>query len=337
MEFEVRQWELRVVYNNLKRIDFPEYQRAVIWSEKKMSTLIDSILKGIDIPKIYLHKTENGTENGWDCVDGQQRLVSIKLFRDGLLKDLEGRYWADLSKEEKKDFEKSELTIVEIEEDGLSEDDVRLLFRRLQLGKPLNVGEILNAIKSNMREFVDELAEHPFIKNIGITNWRFAKNQVCAQICNNSLYFRETEEFGNSKLKELESFYRIHHALNLDSKKTNNIRIVFDKLHELFGADAKELRNRASVVTLYLLVENMMFSGELTGKEEQLRDFYLKFNRELRKEVRAGFDATNRFLINYQNYVIQSADSKKAITARHSSIRKAFDYYLKTDEIIHQT
>ena len=40
----------------------------------------------------------------------------------------------------------------------------------------------LNAIKSKMRTFVQELTKTEFIKNVSVRKKRFAKEQICAQM-----------------------------------------------------------------------------------------------------------------------------------------------------------
>jgi hypothetical protein len=57
-----------------------EYQReADIWSGDDKKYLIDSLLKGFDIPKIYLREMP---DNFLEIVDGQQRIDTILKFRD---------------------------------------------------------------------------------------------------------------------------------------------------------------------------------------------------------------------------------------------------------------
>src|SRR3989338_7024184 len=110
---------------------------------------------------------------------------------------------------------------------------------------------------------------------------------------------------------------------------------VLDKLHSIFSDDATEIRNRASAVSIYLLVEDMIVKGTLDKeKEKKLRKFYIQFLKSLKREVSLGIDATNRFLVNYQNRIIQAADSKVAIQERHEKLNQALDYFLKNDKII---
>ena len=70
-----------------KRIDNqPSYQRqSELWNLEKKQLLIDSILNGYDIPKIYLHKFNKpkkirGIEMQYAIIDGRQRLETIWGF-----------------------------------------------------------------------------------------------------------------------------------------------------------------------------------------------------------------------------------------------------------------
>lgn len=109
---------------------------------------------------------------------------------------------------------------------------------------------------------------------------------------------------------------------------------VLDKLHSIFSYKAGEITNRASVVSIYFLVEEMIQKGVLDGKEEAIQDFYIDFLYNLKEQARLGIDATDRFLVAYQSKIIQAADSKTSIAERHDRLKEAFEYYLDTGKII---
>lgn len=327
MKFKIEPWSLIRLYKNRNRISFPVFQRELVWTPKQNTDLIDSIFKGIDIPKLYLHKTEVG----WDCIDGHQRINTVVGFFEGGF-EYEGSTFKELSDEEKRTFEDYELTMaIAI---SFTDEEIRLLFTRLNLGTPLNAGEKLNAIKSNMGDFVRKMVQHPFIKNVSIPKRRFAKEQVCAQICNNSSVINRTGEFRSSKYEDLESLYRMYNDFDFKSEEAKLILSVLDALWNIFSYRASEIMNRASAVSIYLLVEEMIITDELKDKEKIVKKFYINFLTKLREEVRKGIDAKNRFLISYQNRIIQAADSKSSITERSIKLSEAFNYYLKTGEII---
>ena len=60
MEFDLEEFTTMQLYKNRDMLSYPEYQRDDnIWSDKNRKYLIDSILRGFDIPKIYFHVTDN--------------------------------------------------------------------------------------------------------------------------------------------------------------------------------------------------------------------------------------------------------------------------------------
>src|SRR5690349_20886984 len=67
----------------------PPYQRqGAVWSTEKKRLLLDSILNGFDIPKIYLHEHStpldvSGRRIRYSLVDGRQRLEAIWGYLDG--------------------------------------------------------------------------------------------------------------------------------------------------------------------------------------------------------------------------------------------------------------
>jgi len=331
LKFAVKEWSLIELYMKRNQIKFPVYQRQEVWSEGKNKLLIDSIFRGIDIPKLYLqYRCDDEGNQEWDCIDGHQRIKAIVGYFDGDFEH-EGDTFSGLSDAQKRVFEDYRLTIAEVTE--ISDEEVRLLFERLQLGVPLNSGEKLNAIASNMREFVNLMVRCPFIEKLNITTRRFAKEQICAQICNNSEFITKLNDFRNSKYEDLEILYRVNKDFDLESDAAKKILQVLDKLDLIFGVRAAEITNRASAVSIYFLVEEMFAAKTLDGKEDLIRDFYLEFLNQLRNEVKAGIDAKNRFLLLYQSRVIQAADTKAALIDRHDRLKQAFKYYSKTRKI----
>lgn len=55
----------------------PAFQRNAVWPLEKKQLLIDSLLRGYDIPKIYLRMLNNNEKYESEVVDGQQRLRAI--------------------------------------------------------------------------------------------------------------------------------------------------------------------------------------------------------------------------------------------------------------------
>jgi uncharacterized protein with ParB-like and HNH nuclease domain len=83
----------------------PSFQRGSVWTPQAKVFLIDTILRSLPIPKIYIRKKIDLTTSKSirEVVDGQQRLRAIIEFaNDGLeltkrAKELEGFKYSDLS------------------------------------------------------------------------------------------------------------------------------------------------------------------------------------------------------------------------------------------------
>lgn len=331
MKTKLGQWSTLKLYRLRYQIKPAVFQRSDVWSLKQRRLLIDSILRGIDIPKIYLEKSEKRLE--WDIIDGHQRIDTIIGFLDNEF-EVDGKRFREMSEKQREIIENYHFTIVEVS-DIEDEEEIRLLFDRLNLGIPLNCGERLNAIKSGLGDFIKEMAKTPFIAKTRIPERRFAKEQVCAQICNNSRLFNKTGEFRNSKYEDLENLYRMYKDFSSDHPKARTILGNLDVLYEIFRGNVDLVRNRASAVSIYLFTEELIQKGKLDKKI--LRSFYIDFLRELKKQVSAGLDATNRFLLQFQSRIIQGADTKRAISERHESLKTAYNYYIQNHRIMSET
>lgn len=64
-------------------IEIRGFQRKFVWNIKQSSRLIESFLLGLPVPAIFLF-TDPKTQNKQIVVDGQQRLMSIVYFYEGL-------------------------------------------------------------------------------------------------------------------------------------------------------------------------------------------------------------------------------------------------------------
>ena len=68
MRRKVESWSVAKLQKERTRISFPEYQREKsLWPPEKKSMLIDSILRDIDIPKLYFNEL---VDKSIEVVDG---------------------------------------------------------------------------------------------------------------------------------------------------------------------------------------------------------------------------------------------------------------------------
>ena len=156
----------------------PEYQRGLTWTSAQRQGLIDSILRGYQLPIFYIHLekninpiTETVETTSW-IVDGQQRLAAIVDFcnnkfslpdpskaKSGTFVPMElnripswaGKKFNDLELDDRDKILNHELLVVEVTAD---KNDVRELFIRLQGGTPLTAQEKRDAWPGDFTNFV---------------------------------------------------------------------------------------------------------------------------------------------------------------------------------------
>ena len=310
------------LYRRRDRYDLqPDFQREKVWSETKQQKLMDTILKKWDIPKIYLRVVD---EENFECIDGQQRMTAIFKFYDNELKlpkesgKYAGLYYNDLSDKIEDIFDDYELDIELI--DDASDDELRELFARLQLGMPLNSAEKLNAMSGNMRDFVKNLSENDFFTSkTPLSTRRYAFQAIAAQIC-----LLEIDGIKNAKFSDLSEFYKRNGPFDVNSQKGKKILRIIEAMNKIFPAKTSAFRNRAAVISFYLLLSELIDNSiNLTDENrEKLRKFYTDFQQKLKNEIEKGADAEDAELIVYQSRVNQAADSKDSILKRHQILRR---------------
>jgi len=131
----------------------PKFQRRSVWSEAARSYLIDTIIRGLPMPKVYLRRAVSSKTKlmVYEVVDGQQRLRAILDFYHGSLPlsrrdnpDLGGVTFQALPDPVQRDFLEYEIS-TEVMEDA-SDSEVWAMFARLNTHTTvLNKQEKLNA------------------------------------------------------------------------------------------------------------------------------------------------------------------------------------------------
>ena len=159
----------------------PEYQLKYVMNIKMASRLIESILIDVPIPVVYLAEEMDGT---FSVIDGQQRLTSFISFIEGVLpnnqvfklkslsvlKELNNKSFADLSKEEQTKIKTTTIHTILIKKE--SPDDIKFeIFERLNTGSvKLNEDELRNSVyRGNYIKLLAELEEdadfHALVRN----------------------------------------------------------------------------------------------------------------------------------------------------------------------------
>jgi len=316
MRMEIRNKSLDKLYKRRTRIDIPEYQREKVWSLKDKQKLIDSLLRGWHIPKLFF-KTVDQTEQAFEVVDGQQRLNAVFEFYDGTLslpesatKEYGGRKYNELSPEYSDRFDDYEFQIEEIED--ATDEELEELFTRLQLGKPLNSAEKLNAIGGDLRNYIKELTGHKFfLEAISVPNTRYAFFVICSRFVYLTLYGTPAR----LRQGELEKMLCDNKNFSKSSSLAKKVSQNLDALHLIFAEKPKLLRNRANILSCYLLV-NQFDHKTLKENIKYFKDFFSRFFELLDTETEKGKLSKNKEIISYQDAISRNTDSREAISVR---------------------
>lgn len=155
LDFSQREYSIRELYDSYNRketILSPKFQRRPVWEYKAKSYLIDSIISGFPIPRIFIReKTNLDMSAVREIVDGQQRLKAIFDFlndgfkissvHNGTYGDY---YYSELPEDIKRDFLKYPISAVMLID--LDDNSVFDIFARLNTySVKLNSQELLNS------------------------------------------------------------------------------------------------------------------------------------------------------------------------------------------------
>ncbi|MFA5296656.1 MAG: DUF262 domain-containing protein [Lutibacter sp.] len=287
---------------NKYKVDHTYQRPADAWSKLDKQCLIDTILKGEPIPILFMNYKSN--EEKFYIVDGQQRLHCIKEFYENKL-TLNKKFSGEenhgltfngeraINDTQKDNFLNYNLTFHIMED--YDDERVRLIFSRLQRGKPLQLGERLNASPGTIVECMREIANHDFMKfSIGISQNRYGAFPDAARILFYEMY--GCKQMGSN---ELYNFFDLHKDLNKNSKEFKNVINVMNFLEKCFPkspGNYRYLEKHAWVIAVYTMVRDLKIGYSLYEQEKTLRNFIKSFHSKVYDE---SFRTSK---INYQRF-----------------------------------
>jgi hypothetical protein len=263
-----------------------EYQRGDVWSRPQQRLLIDSLLRGYDLPKIYLKKNPEGSSVLYDVIDGKQRLTALwQFFEDGYklssisklsepLGDLAGKTWSELSGPAQDRLQFATITVSLIE--SATDEQVRELFLRLQEGEPLDAAEKRNAMAGPVRDFVaDELINHPVFSNLGIRQRRYNWHELAAIAL---LLVRAQGRPTTLKGADLHDLYA-DSEFDPNGEDADRLRSLLDDLAAITEHSPGAIRTRWGFVDLLLCLMHME-EADIEWEPARVSAFYVSFEDE---------------------------------------------------------
>lgn len=322
-------------------MDPPYQRRGRLWSEADKAYLIDSILNGYDIPKIYMadftwgDSPLNKQKLPYAIIDGKQRFEAIFDFFKGTIQlnddfvylkqpelQLGQLGYQDLKKNYPavaEAFDEYNLYVMSVV--ARSETPITELFVRLNRSKSLTGAEIRNAMSGLAPALIREIAKHELFKQyVRFEVKRGQDLNAAAKI----LYFEYHAKLRETKKTNLDEFVRIAKG-RVKEKLELSARKVLDTLNDMTEAflPKDRLLGSAGIFPVYYWFVRSRKAPELS----MVREFLVRFeearlkNRDLvaRKPDSAKID---KQLVEYDQFNRSTNDQSshkgrfKILTAR---------------------
>ncbi|WP_460814138.1 DUF262 domain-containing protein [Nocardioides korecus] len=314
----------------------PDYQRdSDIWDRARRQLLIDSILNGFDIPKLYFRSFVPRVVVGdrafrYAVIDGKQRLEAIWAFLDNKftlgsaqsqvpeLQDLTNREldgltfrrllqdFPDLA-ERVLDFRLDVVTI-ETSDEEVIED----MFLRLNEASPLNAAEKRNAFGGPLPAVARALStESYFSHNLPFPNRRFRYQEIATKF----LYFEHRQGVASTKKPYLDRFASEAGQLDDFGRLQAQVSLVLTKMHELFEKGDSLLRAAGMSSVYYLFVRQALAEKFIDSVD---RAFFVQFesDREQNKQIAQDDEATADYDLLEFGRLAQSPNDAVAVEFR---------------------
>lgn len=341
MDMSKKAWPISSMYGIRAAINTnPDYQRPAVWSSAQKQLLVDSILRGYDVPKFYWSQVSKKPVK-FDVVDGQQRIRAICEFCDGkygLPKDAEavdgnavaGLKYNDLPFDLRIKWDTYNLDVVVMDE--ADEDETREMFLRLQNGTSLKAQEKRNAMPGNMRDFVKVLVTHPIFSVCGFTNSRYVYDQVAAQM----VLIELSGGPCNVKNADLNRMYDKNRDFDANGGKAKKCRKVLDFLYAAFPSKTPELE-RFNLLSLYGVASQLLENYVIKDRAAEVANWFLKFEAYRREQDKLPSDEADNEIVVYHEKTSHSTDAVDSLSWRHEFLLRKFfeavpDVELKDDQ-----
>lgn len=335
-------------YLEKERLDLsPPYQRrGGLWSVHAKAFLVDSMLNGFDIPKIYVAELAllpdelRTSGKARAVIDGRQRFETLFDWFSGRLKlnddfvlvedpsvkagGLNSRELALEHPALASRVERFQLSVMEVSTD--SQDEINQLFIRLNQSKPLAGAETRNAMAGAAPEVLRRLARHEFFESrIRFSVQRGGDLNTAAKL----LLVEFVGNLVDVKKRRLDSFVQeIAREGELAEASVDTLELseaavsrVLDAMSEVFHERDWLLSTQGQVPVYYWLIRDV-------GPHPGLRDFLLAFdrsrqeNRKLVAEIGTA-GPVDVELLQYDQFN-RSVNDQHSLRGRYDILRRRF-------------
>lgn len=327
MTIHPKPWPLSTTYKLKDRIDTnPDYQRPAVWTVPQKQLLMDTILRGFDIPKLYLRQVATSPDK-YEVVDGQQRLRAIWGYMNeeySLAKDADpidgitiaGKKYSELDIDISTKLDTYTLDFEIITE--TSEEEVREMFLRLQNGTTLKAQEKRHAMPGNMRDFICNIVKHDFFqKSVNFNDTRFTFEHIAAQMT--LLTINGT--ICNIKDADLNSMYEKNKDFDDKGNVAKTVIKVLDYLYAMFPSKTPELK-RYNAISLFILILDLITNYAVKDREEDLSKWFINFESKRAMKETKPQDQQDPKLVIYHEKTSHSTDALDSLSFRNEYLKE---------------
>lgn len=319
------------------RFNIPSYQRSEVWSKDKQQLLIDSIIKGYNVPPLFLIE-HNGI---YDIVDGQQRVLSIIHFLNGELNlnkysypDLYSLSIDELAVKEKKLYE--DIITYSIDANvihNVDDNTARTMFLRQQLGMPLTPGEKIRANYGYARDYVIEISEHPIFKSSKISKNRDNHINLAGLI-----FLEEAHgdlgklEIIGAKISNTEKILSKYRTIPVPEITKKRIKITLDCLYKICKKEEYSFTSMGSLISIYCAVSNLIPTIKQPYFNNNFGQFMIEFfeTMQIHHQIEGLYDEYTDF------YKKQRLMASQEIKSRTEFILKKWNEFSENQGLLNK-
>lgn len=293
----------------------PKYQRNSVWNEKAKSYLIDTIVRGLPIPPIFMRQKVdvNTKTTNREIIDGQQRVRSILEYvvsesyaiKKSHNKPLGGKKYSELDPEAQEAILEYEILAEVVTEKD--ESVIYDMFARLNSNNiVLNPQEIRNSkywgefkvlvyrLSSKYRDF--------FLSSKLLSDSDCARMRDSELI--NSMLILLSEGIVEETPSYIENIYKKYDK-DFDASETVEARFcaimdIIEKIYEYFNGATGCFKNKNYFFTMYSVLANQMYG--ITNDTTLTRIDVFSANN-ISENLTLVYKAFSQFIIDYETNI----------------------------------